>query len=450
MKPPSRVIWSEGLLMTPQHMQQLDRFHEERLNARLDAIDREGWGVLACELDMPALDSGMVAIREFEGVLPDGTPIAFDATSREAPPSRPAEEHLAAHQAVLEVFVGLARAHEARNNVGATKGSLTRYFPESDLTHDRYGEAQPQEVDVACSNLRILFGDEPREDYSTIKVAEIRRAADGRLILADDYIVPCLRASASPVLARLLDGLLTSMNARRTSLLQSVRQRDDSTVEFNAADVTRYLLLATINSYLPVLRHVVVAGDLSAKSVYLLLCELAGQLSTFSTQFDPNDVPKFVYEDLRSTYGTIFNALDGLLRATLAKRYVAVSLASRGDAMHIGEIQDDRFLQCSQFVLGVQSSVAESEVSSVLPRVAKLASVSDINSLLAAATSGVELHATNKAPPQIPTKAGMTYFLVVADKLYWRNILVERRLAMYLPSPFTPTDTQVQIFGILS
>ena len=274
MKPPSRVIWSEGLLMTPQHMQQLDRFHEERLNARLDAIDREGWGVLACELDMPALDSGMVAVRQFEGVLPDGTPIAFDATSREAPPSRPAEEHLAAHQAVLEVYVGLARTHEARNNVGATKGGLTRYYPTTDLTHDRYGEAQPQEVDVACSNLRILFGDEPREDYSAIKVAEIRRAADGRLVLADDYIVPCLRASASPVLARLLDGLLTSMNARRTSLLQSVRQRDDATVEFNAADVTRYLLLATINSYLPVLRHAVVAGDLSAKSVYLLLCEL--------------------------------------------------------------------------------------------------------------------------------------------------------------------------------
>jgi type VI secretion system protein ImpJ len=44
MKPPSRVIWSEGLLMTPQHMQQLDRFHEERLNARLDAIDHESWG----------------------------------------------------------------------------------------------------------------------------------------------------------------------------------------------------------------------------------------------------------------------------------------------------------------------------------------------------------------------------------------------------------------------
>ncbi|MEM7137423.1 MAG: type VI secretion system baseplate subunit TssK [Myxococcota bacterium] len=450
MRPPSRVIWSEGLLMTPQHMQQLDRFHEGRLNARLDAIDHESWGVLACELDMTALDSGMVAIGHFEGVLPDGTPIAFDSTSREAPPSRPAEEHLAPHQAVLEVFVGLARTHESRNNVGATKGALTRYYATSDMAHDRFGEAQPQDVEVACSNVRLLFGDEPREDYTAIKIAEIRRAADGRLVLSDDYIVPCLRASASAVLARSLDGLLTSMNARRNALLQTVRQRDDSTVEFSAADVTRYLLLATVNSYLPVLRHAVVAGDFSAKEIYLLLSRLAGQLSTFSTEFDPNDVPRFVYEDLRSTFGTIFAALEGLLKATLAKRYVAVSLASRGDAMHQGQIDDDRFTQCTQFVVGVQSSVAENEVSALLPRVAKLASEGDINSLLAAATSGVELQATTKAPPQIPTRAGMTYFVVRTDGDYWRNILIERRIAMYLPNPFTPAETKVEIFGILS
>ena len=450
MKPPSRVIWSEGLLMTPQHMQQLDRFHEQRLNDRLRAIDHENWGVLASAVDLAALDAGMVALRHFDGVLPDGTPVVFDAASREAPASRPVEGHLAPHQAVLEVFLALPRTQEARNNVGPNKGGLTRYYAATDLTHDRYGEAQPEEVDLACANLRLLFGDEPREDYSAIKVAEIRRAPDGRLVVSNDYIVPCLRVSASAPLSRLLDALLTSMNARRTALLQSVRQRDDATLEFNAADVTRYLLLSTINSYLPVLRHVVVAGDLSAKQTYLLLCELAGQLSTFSTQFDPNEVPRFVYEDLRSTYGAIFDALDGLLQATLAKRYVAVALVSRGDAMHQGVIDDDRFLECSQFVLGVESSVGEGEVSTMLPRVAKLASASDINSLLAAATSGVELHATMKPPPQMPTRAGMTYFVVRADSTYWRNILLEKKVAIYLPNPFTPADTHVQLFGILS
>jgi len=449
MKPSLRVIWSEGLLMTPQHMQQLDRFHDDRLNARLDAIERDNWGVLSCELDAVALESGMASVRQFEGFLPDGTALSFDQAGREMPPSRPVEGHLAPHQAVLEVFLGVARTHEARNNVGLSKGGATRYFATSELTHDRFGEAEPQDLDVACSNVRLLFGDEPREDFSAIKVAEITRAADGRLVPVDDYIVPCLRTSASPVLSALLDRLLTSMNARRAAILQTVRQRDDSTVEFSAADVTRYLLLAAINSYIPLLRHAVVTGDVSAKAAYLMLGGLAGQLSTFSTQFDPNDVPRFVYEDLRTTFGTIMNVLDGLLRATLVKRYVLVDLVSRGDAMHKGEIQDERFLQCSQFVLGVRSSVAEGEVSTGLPRLAKLACASDIDGLLAAATSGVEVNATMKAPPQVPTKAGTAYFIVRTDSPYWRNILVERKIAMYLPNPFTPAETHVQLFGIL-
>ena len=349
------------------------------MDVRLDAVESENWGVLACELDMPALDGGMVAVREFAGVLPDGTPVAFDSTTRDAPASRPVEGHLASHQAVLEVFVGIARSHEARNNVGVSKGALTRYFAATDLTHDRYGEAPPQDVDVACVNLRLLFGDEAREDYSAVKVAEIQRAADGRLVLSDDYIVPCRRVSASPALSRLLDTLLTSMNARRTALLETVRQRGDSTVEFTAADVTRYLLLATINSYLPVLRHIVVTGDMSAKATYLLLCQLAGQLSTFTTQFDPNDVPRFIYRgfevDLRDDFQC---ARTDSCKATLVPSATSLSqLKSRGDAMHIGEIgKTTGFSNAAQFVLGVQLvGRRRARFASVLPRVAKLASV---------------------------------------------------------------------------
>jgi len=436
--------------MTPQHMQQLDRYHEDRLNARLEAIDRDSWGVLSFELDAAALESGMVSVRQFEGFMPDGTPLSFDQAGREAPPARPVEGHLAPHQAVLEVFLGVPRTQEARNNVGVSRGGATRYYATTELTHDRFGEAEPQDLDLACCNARLLFGDEPRNDVSAIKVAEVTRAADGRLVVADDYVVPCLRTSASPALSGTLDRLLTSMNARRAALLQTVHQRDDSTVEFAAADVTRYMLLGAINSYIPLLRHIVVAGDTSAKAAYLVLCRLAGQLSSFSTQFDPNDMPRFVYEDLRSTFGTIMNVLDGLLKATLVKRFVAVDLVTRGDAMHVGEITDERFLQCSQFVLGVRSSVAEGDASAALPRLAKLACASDIDSLLAAATPGVELHATMKPPPQVPTKAGTTYFVVRTESPYWRNILVERKIAMYLPNPFTPAETNVQLFGVLN
>ena len=38
MRAAQKVVWSEGLLMSPQHLQQQDLFHEALLSDRLDAI----------------------------------------------------------------------------------------------------------------------------------------------------------------------------------------------------------------------------------------------------------------------------------------------------------------------------------------------------------------------------------------------------------------------------
>ena len=38
MKNPQRVVWTEGMFMAPQHMQQLDIYHERLLDRRLRAV----------------------------------------------------------------------------------------------------------------------------------------------------------------------------------------------------------------------------------------------------------------------------------------------------------------------------------------------------------------------------------------------------------------------------
>ncbi len=72
MKAPLRVVWSEGLLMSPQHLQQLDVYHERLVGARLDALHPLNWGVVRVEIDRRALESGQVRVQELTVVLPDG------------------------------------------------------------------------------------------------------------------------------------------------------------------------------------------------------------------------------------------------------------------------------------------------------------------------------------------------------------------------------------------
>ena len=41
---PRKPIWTEGLFMTPQHLQQCDTYHESLLHARVHAVLTHDWG----------------------------------------------------------------------------------------------------------------------------------------------------------------------------------------------------------------------------------------------------------------------------------------------------------------------------------------------------------------------------------------------------------------------
>ena len=85
------VLWTEGLLMAPPHLQQSDRYHEALLSARIEAIAPISWGVLRCEIDRHALAEGTLRIDELALVTAEGTVIVIDRDHPEAPPARPVD-----------------------------------------------------------------------------------------------------------------------------------------------------------------------------------------------------------------------------------------------------------------------------------------------------------------------------------------------------------------------
>src|ERR1700722_15439857 len=80
----SKVIWSEGLFLRPQHFQQQERYLEAYVEGRAAALRAESWGFEELELDRDVLSIGKLAIRRARGVFPDGTP--FSIPDRDLPP----------------------------------------------------------------------------------------------------------------------------------------------------------------------------------------------------------------------------------------------------------------------------------------------------------------------------------------------------------------------------
>ena len=69
---PESIAWYEGMLLWPQHFQQLTRRQEARLHFHALAIAPYHWGVRELHFDRVMLVRGMLRVIELEAILPDG------------------------------------------------------------------------------------------------------------------------------------------------------------------------------------------------------------------------------------------------------------------------------------------------------------------------------------------------------------------------------------------
>jgi len=456
-----RVVWSEGMLVSPQHLQQADLYHERLLNQRLAALAPQTWGIVALDLDQGALGADQLRVSHFVGILPDGLHLAFAAGDAEAPASRPIGSHFPAAQATLEVFLAVPKERDGVASVAAENPGddppapargfrRTRFQAVSQSVGDLTGESPDLSIAFAQRNVSVLFGDEARDDFDSLKIAEIVRNASGALAVSEAFIPSVLSCSASPFLMGGVRRLLALMTAKQRQLSQERRQRDAATVEFGANEVTRYLQLAALNAAIPLLAHAGREGELGPRELYLSLIQTAGQLSTLAADVDVSSLPAFAFSDLRATFEELFALLTQLLRVSVRESCVTVPMQVR-DGVHVGDLGDERIVKCSQFVLAAHMpGISEEQLARELPGRAKIASLGQLPFLLKAATRGLGLHITHRPPAEVPVRPQVAYFLidVAAGAEHWRRALDERSLAIYLPPPYDPTLLKLEIFGV--
>ena len=69
----NRVVWAEGIFLSPHHFQQQERYFENTLNQRVSMTNPFQWGFRRLVIEPDALLMGQVSLAEARGVLADGT-----------------------------------------------------------------------------------------------------------------------------------------------------------------------------------------------------------------------------------------------------------------------------------------------------------------------------------------------------------------------------------------
>ena len=185
-----KIVWNEGMLLTPHHFQQSDNYHEELLNARIRAEMAFDYGILDLQISREAIANGNFQLIACRAILPDGLLINVPDTDS-VPDLRQVGKHF--HPEIEKLGVHLAvpaqKFGEANFQAnGAKPNNNIRFLQEGVMTKDETSGTNEQPLAFAKSNLRIIFDDELRDGFTSIKIAELERTSDRQPVFAQGPI----------------------------------------------------------------------------------------------------------------------------------------------------------------------------------------------------------------------------------------------------------------------
>lgn len=428
----SKVLWSEGLFLRPQHLQQQDRHHEWWVEARARSLGSHFWGFLALELDAPALLSGQLALDSARGVLPDGTPFDFPATD-EAPGALEVPAGL--HDALVYLTLPLRRPDslEAARPEQAT--GLARYRYADEAVIDSTGSATaPEPLEIGQPSLRLAL--EPQANDGVVRLAVARiveRRPDNGLVLDRNFIPPLLSCRTSP----LLWGWLRELNGLLAQRGQVLAARLGQPGQGGIAEIADFILLLTINRHQPLLEHLAGLSQLHPERSFSALLALHGELATLaSPERRPLSLPPYQHDALEACFVPLLREIRLGLASLQEPQAIPIELKDHQQGRYVGLIPDHSLLRQASFVLAVKAQLAGETLRTRFPAQAKLGPVERIRDIVNLQLPGLRLSPLPVAPRQLPYHAGFSYFGLEQSGELWQQLESSGGLGLYITGDY--------------
>jgi type VI secretion system protein ImpJ len=445
MKQLQPVLWTKGTFLTPQHLQLQDRFLEDSLNFRLQALKFCAWGFSEVVLDQELLADGQLAISRASGIFPDG--LLFDIpASDQPPPSKALAEFFDPGVRDLDIYLTVPDYREKGLNVsGVGKTGGSRYLAEITTVRDENTGTGEKPVQIARKNLRLLAANETREGSSGLRIANVQRTEAGAFRLNTRLVPPLLEVRASDYLLGLVNGLLEILSAKSSQLAAGRRQKNLSLADFSAADIANFWLLYTVNSHIPVLSHLLQGQRCHPEELFSALTALGASLTTFSTTIRPRDLPLYDHLNLSKVFTDLDEKLRLLLETVVPTNVVSLPLKHVNHTIYATAIEQDKYLNNTRMYLAISAETAEDSIIRKVPQMVKVCSATHIEQLISNALPGVTLTHLPNPPSAIPIKMKYQYFSLNQSGAAWESVTRARNFAAHVPGDFPNPQMELLI-----
>jgi type VI secretion system protein ImpJ len=315
---PELIEWHEGMLLTPQHFQELTARSELLTHLMYSCCAAYGWGVLDLKLDENALGSGVLRLLRVEAVLPDGLLVLAGA------------EHDA------ELVFDLNKITGARARIYLAAPSDSAVFQRSDygryqgvilgenLTADGVSEAAPVAIPRLRPRLKLV-GDEA-DLVGTTSIPLVEFAKRGTVFTQTGYIPPLLRIGQGSPISDLCAKIRKHVRNKATELARNLSPGAKS------ADLAAVCELQWLVSSLPFLEAVLSSDQLHPFPLYLALVSLAGNVAYLSHARVPPVLTPYRHHELRASFEEVAGFIQLAMAEGFVDRWVRVEFTLTGSA----------------------------------------------------------------------------------------------------------------------
>ena len=447
MKHLQPVIWSKGTFLTPQHLQSQDRYFESLLNFYGGALHFRPWGFSRMNIAQEAIATGTFAVSSASGILPDG--LLFDIPDSDpSPEARPFGDFFDKEQGSLDVYLAIPVYHERGINISMNgRTGTARYRAEVSMLRDENSGSSEKPVQMARKNLRFLLEGESREGTSAMRVARVLRHASGTFHLDPRFVPPLLDFGTSDYLVSIARRLVEILSSRSASLGGLRRQKNQTLADFTSSDIANFWLLYTINTYLPLVRHLFESRRGHPEPLFSTMLALAGSLTTFSFKIQPRDLPRYDHDELGACFADLDEKLRFLMETVVPSNFVSLPLRLEQPSIYATAIDDDKYLQNTKMYIAINAEMNQADLINKTEQLIKVHSANQIEHLVRQALPGVKLTHLPTPPNAIPVKLNYEYFSLNQSGPAWEAITRSRNLGAYVPGDFP--NPQIELVVLL-
>lgn len=401
------VIWQEGMLLRPQHLQHNDRYFHQQLN-RTRLLGSDAWGFLTLEVDVQYLNLGKVVVNQASGVLPDGS--LFELSGSMEPLVSQVPVNAGSQAIYLALPLATDNQIEARRQ--EQRDVLARYVAwETQIGDSNAGADSRCQINCARPDLRLLVGEHPSDPfYVKLQVAQVLESTrDGGVTLDTDFVPTFIYLQGTGYVSSCIKEVISLLATRGDAIAERIQGAGKSA----GAQVGDLLMLQLINRAELTLRHYLGQPQVRPEALYRELLSILGELSTFAIDNKRvQSVAPYQHGDQGASFRGVMGGIRTVLSLVLEQHAVELTLQQRQYGVLVCPVSDLKLLGAATFILAATAQCDSEELRHRLPAHLKIGTVERIRELVNLHLAGIKVRPLPVAPRQIPFHAGKTYFML--------------------------------------